>query len=73
MKKYLDNRPWNASCISNTPAESIVDAAVNFYYSETATLSEINDTSFISLDPGQAENSSLCSSVLITYFSKDTK
>ena len=70
---YLDTCPKNATYISNTSVESSVDA-MNFYF-ETKSLTESNDTRFISLYTVKAENSSHkeCFSMFVTYFSQDTK
>ena len=48
--------PKNATYISNTSAESIVDA-MSFYF-ETKTSTEINDTIFLSLYVDDVGNSS---------------
>lgn len=73
MKQYLDHCPKNATYISNTWAESIVDA-INFNV-ETKTSTEINDASFISSYADEAENSfnKEYFSMFVTYFSQNTK
>ena len=67
MKQYLDNCLKNATFISNTWAESIVNA-INFNV-ETKASTEINDASFISLYADEAENSfpKECFSMFVTH------
>lgn len=73
MKQYLDHCPKNATYISNTWAESIVDA-INFNV-ETKTSTEINDATFISSYADETENSfhKEYFSMFVTYFSLDIR
>ena len=68
-KQYLETCPKNATYISNTAAESMVDA-MNFY-SESKSLTEINESNFITLYADKAENASHkeCFAMFATYYS----
>ena len=54
-KQYAETCPKNATYISNTAAESMVDA-MNFYF-KSKSLAEINETNFIT-HVDEADNSS---------------
>ena len=68
-KQYLETCPKNATYISNTAAESMVDA-MNFYF-ESKSLTEINESNFITLYADKAENASHkeCFAMFATYYS----
>ena len=68
-KQYKETCPKNATYISNTADESMVDA-MNFYF-ESKSLAEVNESNFITLYADEAENSSHkeCSAMFVTYYS----
>ena len=68
-KQDLNSCPKNATYLSNTTAESLLDA-MNFYY-ESESLNEIRDALFICLYADEAENSSHkeCFAMFLTYYS----
>ena len=68
-KQHLETCPKNATYMSNTAAESMVDA-INFYF-ESRSLAEINESNFITLYADEAENSSdkECFVMFVTYYS----
>ena len=68
-KQYLETCPKNATYISNTTAESMVDV-MNFYF-ESKSLAEINESNFLRLYADEAENSSHkeCFAMFVTYYS----
>ena len=55
-KQYLNSCPKNATYLSNTTAESLLDA-MKFYY-ESENLDEIPDAPLVCLYADEAENSS---------------
>ena len=68
-KQYKETFRKNATYISNTADESMVDA-VNFYF-EPKSLAEVDESNFITLYADEAENSSHkeCSAMFVTYYS----
>ena len=68
-KQYKETFRKNATYISNTADESMVDA-VNFYF-ESKSLAEVNESNFITLHADEAENSSHkeCSAMFVIYYS----
>ena len=68
-RQYLDTCPQNATYISNTSAETLLDA-MNFYF-EKQNLHDIAEAPFLCLYADEAENSSHkeCFSMFVTYFS----
>ena len=68
-KLYLNSCPKNATCLSKTTAESLLDL-MNFYYG-SKNLNKIRDAPFLCLYTDEAENSSHkgCFAVLLTYHS----
>lgn len=67
--QYLHTCPKNATYLSNTSAESLLDA-INVYF-ETKQLKDIKEAPFSTLYADEAENSSHkeCFSMFVTYFS----
>ena len=68
-KQYLQTCPKNATYISNTAVESMVDT-MNFYF-ESKSLTEINKSNLIKLYAHEQENSSHkeCFAMFVTYYS----
>ena len=68
-KQYLNSCPKNATYLSITTAESLLDT-MNFYY-ESENLNKIHDAPFLCLYADEAENSSHkeCFEMFLTYYS----
>ena len=67
-EKYLETCPENATYISNTTAESIVES-VNFYF-ESKSIAEITKSKFITFYANEPKNSphKECFTMFVTYY-----
>lgn len=68
MKQYVETCPKNATYISSTAAESMVDT-LDFYF-KSKSLGEINESNFITFQTDEAENSSHkdCFAMFVIYY-----